>query len=316
MKLRIPLFGFPVLNYLSSRCNQIANSPMRFLLAYFALIPIFAVIYSVFAANDFVHSNLKLENSFQSDIQNSLLRVQQAIKETLQSKARLNKGYFFADVENIRFANGTYHFSLIFEPHPPLADSDARKKGFVRRYTYHCRNFSLPPIDRASVEYIMLDSEYVEPLCKVQYRNLGEPPLISEWFEEPQSAVNISPATTSNFNTPEAMPPIPADSDTFAFYEAHATYRIESILSGNDFVTYMSNEHQNLTKGQYSRISWGLFGRMFYFSAVTITTLGFGDIAPISNFARMLVTLESVLGILLIGLFFHAIATENSQRRR
>jgi hypothetical protein len=62
-------------------------------------------------------------------------------------------------------------------------------------------------------------------------------------------------------------------------------------------------------RGFPSRIP-GQFWRMLYFSATTITTLGFGDIVPLSTAARMVVSLESVLGIVLIGLFVNALSSE------
>lgn len=48
--------------------------------------------------------------------------------------------------------------------------------------------------------------------------------------------------------------------------------------------------------------------RMMYFSIVTITTLGYGDIVPLSNTARCLVSLESILGIVVIGLFLNSLS--------
>ena len=39
-----------------------------------------------------------------------------------------------------------------------------------------------------------------------------------------------------------------------------------------------------------------------YFSFVTLTTLGYGDIAPVSQFARLLAMLEAVLGQLFMVL--------------
>jgi hypothetical protein len=52
----------------------------------------------------------------------------------------------------------------------------------------------------------------------------------------------------------------------------------------------------------------GLYIRMCYLSAVTITTLGFGDITPVSFSARILVGAESVIGVVLVGLFLNAVA--------
>jgi len=54
----------------------------------------------------------------------------------------------------------------------------------------------------------------------------------------------------------------------------------------------------------------GSFSRFIYLSANTITGLGLGDILPISNRARWLVTAESLLGLILIGLFLNTISTD------
>lgn len=51
--------------------------------------------------------------------------------------------------------------------------------------------------------------------------------------------------------------------------------------------------------------------RMFYFSVVTVTTLGYGDIIPISRFTRNLVTLESIFGVILIGAFLNSLKNKD-----
>jgi Ion channel len=51
-----------------------------------------------------------------------------------------------------------------------------------------------------------------------------------------------------------------------------------------------------------------LWYRMLYLSATTITTLGPGNIAPVSERARLLVGFEAVFGIVVIGLFLNALA--------
>jgi len=48
--------------------------------------------------------------------------------------------------------------------------------------------------------------------------------------------------------------------------------------------------------------------RMLYFSIVVITTVGFGDIVPMTTAARAWVSLEAILGIVLAGLFINSIA--------
>ena len=56
--------------------------------------------------------------------------------------------------------------------------------------------------------------------------------------------------------------------------------------------------------------SSGNLGRMLYLSAITITTVGFGDIVPITETSRFFVGLEAVLGIIVIGLFLNAISNK------
>lgn len=52
------------------------------------------------------------------------------------------------------------------------------------------------------------------------------------------------------------------------------------------------------------------FLRMIYFSSVTITTLGYGDIVPTTDLSRSLVALEAVFGVLLAGFFLNAVANK------
>lgn len=49
------------------------------------------------------------------------------------------------------------------------------------------------------------------------------------------------------------------------------------------------------------------FLKSIYFSTVTITTLGYGDITPKSNAAMMVVASEAILGIVIIGLFLSSL---------
>jgi hypothetical protein len=55
---------------------------------------------------------------------------------------------------------------------------------------------------------------------------------------------------------------------------------------------------------------WNTFIRMLYFSAITITTVGYGDIVPVTTRTRLLVAIEAVFGVVLIGLFLNSIAHE------
>lgn len=60
-------------------------------------------------------------------------------------------------------------------------------------------------------------------------------------------------------------------------------------------------------EGDPSYVSDSLW-RMAYLSAMTVTTVGFGDITPVSEAARILVAIEAILGVVVIGLFLSALA--------
>jgi hypothetical protein len=51
----------------------------------------------------------------------------------------------------------------------------------------------------------------------------------------------------------------------------------------------------------------GHYMRMFYLSAITITTVGYGDILPITTAARFLVSIEAILGIMVVGFFLNSL---------
>ncbi len=65
--------------------------------------------------------------------------------------------------------------------------------------------------------------------------------------------------------------------------------------------------YSNALEG-FPSYSSGNFERMFYLSAVTITTVGYGDIVPITPKARLLISIEAIWGIILIGLFLNSLA--------
>jgi hypothetical protein len=54
----------------------------------------------------------------------------------------------------------------------------------------------------------------------------------------------------------------------------------------------------------------GVFSNL-YFSIITITTLGYGDITPVGKVGQMLTASESVLGIILIGLFLNSLSHQH-----
>lgn len=51
-----------------------------------------------------------------------------------------------------------------------------------------------------------------------------------------------------------------------------------------------------------------------YFSIVTITTLGFGDIVPNSTIVRLMVSVESIIGLILMGMFITIVLEQRKKQ--
>lgn len=54
------------------------------------------------------------------------------------------------------------------------------------------------------------------------------------------------------------------------------------------------------------------FGSALYFSVVTITTLGFGDMVPVSQFGKVMVCLEALSGVVIVGLFLNTVSNQQA----
>jgi hypothetical protein len=67
-------------------------------------------------------------------------------------------------------------------------------------------------------------------------------------------------------------------------------------------------------EGNASAVS-GSCLRMFYFSAIVMTTVGFGDVLPMTPIARLLVAIQAIFGVTLVGLFLNAAAHQASMNR-
>lgn len=64
----------------------------------------------------------------------------------------------------------------------------------------------------------------------------------------------------------------------------------------------------NIPFNHEDKISPLCFSDSLYFSVVTITTLGYGDISPYGGIAKFLTGSEAVSGILILGLFFYSLS--------
>lgn len=81
----------------------------------------------------------------------------------------------------------------------------------------------------------------------------------------------------------------------------------QPVLCWDGKAEYQFREMSSGWSGDPKALS-GSYWRMLYLSAITITSVGYGDIIPISNTARLLCGLEAVLGWIIAGLFLSVVA--------
>lgn len=69
------------------------------------------------------------------------------------------------------------------------------------------------------------------------------------------------------------------------------------------FVEYLGNSTQKINSASDA----------IYLSVVTVTTLGYGDITPLSDLMKLVMAFEAVMGLVIFGLFLNAIARDQER---
>jgi len=85
---------------------------------------------------------------------------------------------------------------------------------------------------------------------------------------------------------------------------------------GKDFIAssihYVDNDYYRVNEIEKNNNFSYPFWDFLYFSAVTITTLGYGDILPNTTLIRSVIMVESLLGVILLSMFVSQKFVENS----
>jgi hypothetical protein len=244
---------------------------------YLSLIIVFAIIF-YFIRDDFYHSTVKYEPFIDAETEQILDGLKTALVEQLK----------------IKHPNGVVTYS------------EVRLSGNALR------------THRWQVE-----GEFAS---FVLYTNLPKPRLMTYWGV--QVSFHIDPVRARSKGTPPGDEMIWVPEILITFTEL-ASLRSEDYVSpfpvSEVFNTYKGadrKEHMYLpisrelsdrilafAKGMKGRPTHlpGNFFRMLYLSAVTITTLGYGDIVPLTTRARLYITTEAILGMVVIGLFLNSL---------
>lgn len=272
-----------MLNGLRKLQNKLAKIPsLFFIILYCALIPLFSCLYNL-SPTEFYHSTIKYEKAYESDKEKILKDLKESIiKRFVDSKG--NKLYKWdenwtldisqTELKDLKATSIGVEFKM---------DVNMYLTSDPNQLTNRTLRIALPNPD------VFLDIQpFKEKTCQKYIKYY---PNIDNKEELEISLIKIIFAGVK-------MEDVPAP-------EGHTSY---TITLTPDLYKRL-NDFQEGSSGNPGYIS-NNFSRMLYFSVVTITTLGYGDIVPLTEKTRLLVGLESTLGVLVVGLFFNSLANQ------
>lgn len=227
------------------------------------------------------------ERAFQAykrQLENDLVGALEGhIRESMKTDSAYGELFGTTHVSDVVYNQEALHFTVrVF-----FVDSDY--------YSYH--------MEKSGIEAL-----YLEPLSHRVNASVLQVHADRVRFEVISSSDQSDIRTRSGFGSRYERAPFeklfPTD-DNGAFFTL-TDFQYKNFLSFRDLARGEPTPH----------LDEAFFERMLYFSTVTITTLGFGDIVPVEPVARLLVAVESILGIILMGLFLNALFNEKVERTK
>ena len=251
-------------------------------LLYLAMIPLFAGIYSLMPDN-FYHSTVQYEASITQDkakIKDIIYRCcKESFINTHGPNWKSSEGYFLqlVSIDNLQINERNISFTI-----GALLYREYKHSAPLKREYEHC--FSSADL-RISLDRVIEDKvRIIFPIDFANERGCISKLDLKELFSFPVDG--LKDLYTSAYTSKGSV----------------IGFLVVPKRDMGHFYAYCK-----AMKG-FPAYSGGNFGRMFYFSAVTITTLGYGDIVPITRISRTLVTVEAILGVVLVGLFLNSLA--------
>lgn len=259
--------------------------PILWMLLYVGLIFLFAAVYTT-QPEDFYHSTIQYEPAITNDgvrLQNELAaaivaRISQLYGGPMASVQDWEFDTTTIEVRDIAFQENsvTFLFSGFLRPANPATPEPSGSGVQVFQIGVHT---AIPVTTQLSG--LTHDSDNPNPT----YTHVLS-------FEAEDNVVDYS----GDFMDPAVL---------FAKQGEPVEYAPEIFL-GAEVEQHLTDYWSAFTRGRPLQSS-GHYQRMLYFSAVTITTVGFGDITPITPWARKWTAIEAVSGIVVIGLFLNSL---------
>lgn len=281
--------GVVAMSELRSRIRATLESlprvrPIWFLCIYLSIIPIFALCFCLLPANSFYAPYLTREHHFtEADIE--------SIKQDIN----------FALLPSIAAFNRKAGETLLIEEPIELANLTVAADGIVTDLYFRIQLRNIPRVGTITAFKVRIDARGMRSTNMFRDEQTGI--LRISYSDDPARYHNL---TLMRLRPTEGISK--DDKWLFGIISVDPSHRVLTPT-----IRFSPDQEERFTHilggfgGDPSMLS-GFFLRMLYFSAITITTVGYGDIIPLTAIARMLVAVEAVMGWTLAGLFLNGIA--------
>ena len=251
----------------------------RWMIAYLLIILVFAVLYRSLPSNSFYAPYMKYEPAAASDERRLIHAFEAHIRESLQLSRTVRYSWLI-DAPSL-------HVSEI------RSDDGEIIKFRLRAYAYHyTRQHINESEDFDRQVSIALHGRLIVPTAKLLIcRGIYAPARSAPAFADEDEIV------AQMFHTPDP----PCNNFPSLIFTPEEDRLLEDYASG--------------LSGDPSRVS-GWFWRLLYFSATTVTTVGFGDIVPLTLPARLLAGAEPVIGWLFAAFLIDSVTRRRPRSRR
>jgi hypothetical protein len=275
----------------------VSRRPRVWALTYILLIPFAGLVFvALLPAGSFYDSNLIREPSFKQDLATSAAMLESAI----QGQENDDTGVQLPELSwSFNGTIVTLDRQTVYVPPESVSVDNSGNLTFAIA-GYGRSNSSAPPIDYF-IETVTLSH--------ILHYQIGSTPYYSNGVFYKGYTASLASAYGAYGESQPPLDILLPDTDGGSALSATSSILYVPSSSTSD-IDHLLTASQGDPKGT----SWPQFYiKMCYFSAVTITTLGFGDITPVTSLARALTGLLAVSGVVLIGLFLNAVAQKWSK---
>ena len=309
--------------------NKLKCSMLFMLIATFFIINIgFTIVYSNVIPGDFIHSNILAEEDFKGELDGSKEKIEKALESIITNN--ISNSRYLGDLYDVKIDG----FDMDFDINNHISFSykiTSRLKSDVNLilgatcYSSKYTTYEIVSLYGFNKVPALSLSEVLKIEDRRIYKTKCESGILVNIKTRFMKTLEGDPirafGTDSDSGNVNDLRPI-YDNMLLGGLEISEFNKFDGTVEGKDVILKklerdirtlgfnnieLLDEYWSLKSGKINIFTWNNLVRMFYFSLVTSTTLGFGDITPASGWARILTGIHTLVGLILIGLIVNRI---------